>query len=126
MMTSAIRTLNGERVTDDSFPAQTIAAFCGVGNSESFFKQLRRQGYTPVFTRAFADHHNYDQADLNRLIKEAKDQGASGLITTAKDALKLASLEIDLPCYFLEIEISVDDDARLVKMIQTACHNREQ
>jgi tetraacyldisaccharide 4'-kinase len=125
MMTSAICTLNGERVTDDSLPAQPIAAFCGVGNPESFFKQLRQQGYTPVFTRAFADHHNYDQADLNRLIKEVKDHGARGLITTAKDALKLASLEIDLPCYVLEIEISIDDDARLMKMIQAACENRE-
>jgi len=125
MITSGIRTLNGERVTDDSLPAQPIAAFCGVGNPESFFKQLRRQSYPPVFTRAFADHHNYDQADLNRLIKEAKDQGARGLITTAKDALKLASLEIDLPCYVLEIEISVDDEARLMKMIQAASQNRE-
>jgi tetraacyldisaccharide 4'-kinase len=125
MMKSAIRTLNGERVTDDSLLAQPIAAFCGVGNPESFFNQLRQQGYTPVFTRAFADHHNYHQADLNRLIKEANDQGARGLVTTAKDALKLASLEIDLPCYVLEIEISVDDEARLLKMIQAACGNRE-
>jgi tetraacyldisaccharide-1-P 4'-kinase len=79
-----------------------------------------------VFTRAFSDHHDYNQADLNRMTKEAKDHGASGLITTAKDALKVASLEIELPCYVLEIEISIADDARLVKMIQAACQNRER
>ena len=126
MTTSGIRRLNGESVDNESLLGQPVAAFCGVGNPESFFKQLRQEGYEPVFTRAFADHHDYNQADLNRLTKEAKDHGASGLITTAKDALKLASLEIELPCYVLEIKISIADDARLVKMIQAACQNRER
>jgi tetraacyldisaccharide 4'-kinase len=126
MMTSGIRRLNGETVNDEGLLAQSVLAFCGVGNPESFFNQLRREGYTPVFTRAFADHHDYNQTDLNRLVKEARDHGASGLMTTAKDALKLASLELELPCYVLEIEISIADDARLVKMIQAASENRER
>lgn len=126
MMTSGIRRLNCESVNNESLLTQPVAAFCAVGNPESFFNQLRREGYSPVFTRSFADHHDYNQADLNRLIKEAKDHGASCLITTAKDALKLASLEIELPCYVLEIKISIADDARLVKMIQAVCQNRER
>ena len=121
MTTSGIRMLNGERVTDESLRPQPVAAFCGVGNPESFFKQLRQEGYAPVFTRAFNDHHNYDQADLTQLTKVAKDHGAHGLITTAKDANKLTSLQIDLPCYVLEIKVSIDDESPLVKMIQTAC-----
>jgi tetraacyldisaccharide 4'-kinase len=121
MVTSGIHRLNGESVNNESLRAQPLAAFCGVGNPESFFNQLRQEGYTPVFTRAFADHHNYSQSDLNRLTKEAKVNGARGLITTAKDAIKLASLELELPCYVLEIKISIDDDARLVKIIRTAC-----
>ena len=126
MMTSGIRRLNGETVSNESLRAQPVAAFCGVGNPESFFNQMRQEGYAPVFTRAFADHHDYNQTDLNRLIKEAKDHGASALVTTAKDALKLASLEIELPCYVLEIKISIADDARLLKMIRAACQNRER
>ena len=126
MITSGIRRLNGETVNNERLLAQSVLAFCGVGNPESFFNQLRQEGYAPVSTRAFADHHDYNQTDLNRLIKEARDHGASGLMTTAKDALKLASLELELPCYVLEIEISIADDARLVKMIQAACENRER
>jgi tetraacyldisaccharide 4'-kinase len=126
MTTSGIRMLSGENVNNERLLTQPVAAFCGIGNPESFFNQLRQEGYTTVFTRAFADHHNYCQADLNRLIKEAKNHGASGLITTAKDALKLASLELELPCYVLEIEISIDDDARLMKMIQVACQTHER
>jgi tetraacyldisaccharide 4'-kinase len=120
MTTSGIRRLNGENVNNENLLAQPVAAFCGVGNPESFFNQLRQAGHTPVLRRASADHHQYSQADLNRLIKEAKEHGANGLITTAKDAPKLASLELELPCYVLEIKISIADDARLIEMIRTA------
>jgi tetraacyldisaccharide 4'-kinase len=121
MMPSGIHRLNGESVNNDDLPAQPVAAFCGVGNPESFFNQLRQEGYTAVFTRAFADHHDYSQGDLNQLIKEAKNHGATGLITTAKDALKLDSLALELPCYVLEIKISIDDETGLMKMIRAAC-----
>ncbi|MGH9874241.1 MAG: tetraacyldisaccharide 4'-kinase [Pyrinomonadaceae bacterium] len=121
MIVSGIRKLNGESVTRDSLVDQSVAAFCGVGNPDSFFNQLRREGYTPAATRAFADHHNYNQSDLDRLVNDAKAHGAVGLITTAKDALKLASLKLELPCYVLEIKISIDDDAALLEMIRTVC-----
>jgi tetraacyldisaccharide 4'-kinase len=120
MTTSGIHRLSGES-KNDGLPAQPVAAFCGVGNPQSFFNQLRQEGLTPVFTRAYADHHDYSQADLNQLTKEAKNHGATGLITTAKDALKLASLELELPCYVLEIKISIDDETGLMKMIRAAC-----
>ncbi|HKB68795.1 MAG TPA: tetraacyldisaccharide 4'-kinase [Pyrinomonadaceae bacterium] len=121
MMTSGIHRLNGESVNNEGLPAQPVAAFCGVGNPESFFNQLRQEGCTPVFTRSFSDHHDYLQAELNQLTKEAKNHGATGLMTTAKDALKLASLELELPCYVLEIKISIDDETGLMKMIRAAC-----
>jgi tetraacyldisaccharide 4'-kinase len=91
-----------------------------VGNPESFFNHLRRDGYQLGFTRAFADHHRYSQPDLDQLVAQAKSSGAAALITTAKDATKLAELTLNLPCYVLEIEISIDDDERLVRLIQQA------
>ena len=121
MVSSGVRRLTGENVDRDSLLAHPLAAFCGVGNPESFFNQLRREGYTPALTRAFADHHDYDQSDLDRLISEAKAHDAGGLITTAKDALKLASLKLELPCYVLEIKISFAEDERLIEMIRNAC-----
>jgi tetraacyldisaccharide-1-P 4'-kinase len=39
----------------------------------------------------------------------AKESGATALITTAKDAVKLKGLTFALPCYVLEIEIAIDD-----------------
>ena len=118
MVTSGIRKLDGESVDRESIFSRPFGAFCGVGNPESFFTQLRHEGLAPAFTRTFADHHNYHQAELDTLVHEAKTGGAEGLITTAKDATKLSALNFELPCYVLEIQISIDEEDRLVEMIR--------
>jgi tetraacyldisaccharide 4'-kinase len=118
MVTSDIRGLNGERVNMESLGPQALVAFCGVGNPESFFKHLRREGFTLASTRAFGDHHDYNQVDVDGLVKEAKSVGAAALITTAKDATKLSAFDFDPPCYVLEIQILIDDAEQLINMVR--------
>jgi tetraacyldisaccharide 4'-kinase len=101
-----------------------FVAFCAIGNPDSFFEHLRKDGYTLKLTRAFADHHVYTQRDIDVLISEAQREGAQGLLTTAKDAVKLRSLRFDLPCYVLEIELEFDGEEKLVSMIREAISNR--
>jgi tetraacyldisaccharide 4'-kinase len=122
MTTSAIRTLNGETVERESLRSKALGAFCGLGNPESFFKHLRSEDFAPAFTRTFTDHHNYSQSEVDGLVKEAISSGAEGLITTAKDAIKLSTLNLDLPCYVLEIQISIDEGDQLIDLIRTTCH----
>ena len=107
-----------ETVSADSLP-QPVAAFCGIGNPTAFFTHLRNGGHTPAYTRAFPDHHVYTQADAASLSNDARNAGARLLLTTAKDAVKLRSLEFDLPCYVLEIELEfgADDEASIVGLI---------
>ena len=127
MVTSGIRRLDGENADTESLQSQTPGAFCGVGNPESFFNHLRREGFAPAFTRAFADHHDYNQSDIDALVNEAKTAGVKSLITTAKDATKLSALKLELPCYVVEIQISIDEEDRLVEIVRaTAYQNREQ
>jgi tetraacyldisaccharide 4'-kinase len=97
-----------------------FAAFCAIGNPASFYEHLRKDGFILKHTRAFADHHVYTQRDIDILISEAQLAGALGLLTTAKDAVKLRSLRFDLPCYVLEIELGFDDEEKLVSMIREA------
>jgi len=126
MVTSGVRQLNGQSVDKESL-SQRLAAFCGVGNPESFFNHLRREGCEPAFTLTFADHHNYRQSELDALVNEAKARGAEGLITTAKDATKLLTFDLELPCYLLDIQISIDEEDRLVKLIREIVYqNRER
>jgi len=112
-----------KRITplDHSGPAQPespVAAFCGVGNSESFFEQLEHAGFEVKFKRQFADHHRYSRDEIKRLVKDAENSHACSLITTAKDAVKLSPDFFDLPCYVLEIEISIADNQKLIELIK--------
>lgn len=86
-----------------------VGAFCAIGNPSSFFESLTRLGYELGLERAFVDHHDYSQSDVDALHQLARQTGANALITTAKDAVKLKSLAFSLPCYVLEIEIAIDD-----------------
>lgn len=117
MVTSGIRSLHGDPI-DKTSVAQPLAAFCGVGNPSSFFDHLRHEGYQPVLTRSFADHHDYKDSELEQLVIDAEAHGAKALITTAKDAVKLSSSKLRLPCFVLEIEISIDDEERFVELIR--------
>ena len=94
-----------------------VAAFCAVGNPESFFTQLRNAGYELALQKTFPDHHAYTQQDITHLIKEASCAGATNLITTAKDAVKLRSLSFTLPWHVFEIEIAIQNEDAFKQLI---------
>lgn len=120
MATAGFSRIDGARIEAAEFITKPMAAFCGVGNPRSFFTQVRSAGVNIVSEHTFADHFKYGQSHLDALVKEAQATGAQGLITTAKDATKLGNLRRDLPCYVLQIEIQIDDEEHLRKMILEA------
>ena len=99
---------------------QPIAAFCGLGNPNAFFQQLRDEGFDLQHTEAFRDHHKYSQTDIDDLSRRAADGGAQALITTTKDAVKLRSMRFGLPCYVLDIELQIEKADRLLALIDKA------
>jgi len=98
-----------------------LAAFCGVGNPRAFFDELRNLGYELSLTKSFPDHHWYRQQDLNLLVQEAAKLGVRSLVTTAKDAVKLTSLRIAMPCYVLDIKMEIDEATQFSDLIRKAC-----
>ena len=122
MVTSKIRPLQISRDTNatESRDLRSVAAFCAIGNPQGFFDHLRLDKLKLVHTKSFRDHHKYTQADLDRITGEALTHGAEGLITTAKDEVKLRSLRFELPCYVLEIEIEISEQEKLLELIDRA------
>lgn len=120
MVTRSMRSVTGESQQTSPVPSGPLAAFCAIGNPGSFFEHLRREDHTPILARTFPDHHVYDQSEIDSLILEARRIGARGLITTAKDAVKLQGLDLTLPCYVLEIEIVIEDAEELAAMLDRA------
>lgn len=74
------------RVKDRSF-----IAYAGIGRPEKFFATLRALGAKLIHAEAFPDHYMYGEQDAARLLHLAENETAA-LITTEKDASRLASL----------------------------------
>jgi tetraacyldisaccharide 4'-kinase len=67
-----------------------ILAFAGIGRPDSFLKSLTGLGAEVVSFRAFPDHHPYGAGDLDELVRLAGVSGAERIVTTEKDAVRLA------------------------------------
>jgi len=80
----------GSGVAIETLRAQKAAAFCGIANSRAFFKDLRRWGFSLAAEDAFPDHHVYTEQEIRGLVAGAQAKGAAALLTTEKDAVKLA------------------------------------
>jgi tetraacyldisaccharide 4'-kinase len=80
-----------------------VFAFAGLANNEQFFLMLRENGVDLVGTRGFPDHHDYGRIET-ALIKQMA-RGADLIVTTEKDAVKLADRDM-IP---VAIEFVIDD-----------------
>jgi tetraacyldisaccharide 4'-kinase len=109
-----------KNVANGLTPPARVAAFCAVGNPSSFFANLRQAGYELALEKSFPDHHVYSQEEIDSLTHSAKKTGAESLITTAKDAVKLRTLSFSIPAYVWEIEISIDNEAALARLVLDA------
>jgi tetraacyldisaccharide 4'-kinase len=67
-----------------------VAAFCGLGNPDSYQRTLADLGITPQLWRTFPDHHAYTRNDVDDLRRWAGQLPNDGIVlTTQKDAVKL-------------------------------------
>jgi tetraacyldisaccharide-1-P 4'-kinase len=65
----------------------------------------------------FPDHHVYTSNDVEKLTIKARKRGAVILLTTAKDAVKLMDLKIDLPCFVVESEMVFAQESEFRKWL---------
>jgi tetraacyldisaccharide 4'-kinase len=115
--TIGTRLVNSNKFVELKTLPEPCVAFCALGNPKAFFKQIKRADLMSVHKKAFRDHHYYTQQDIEKLEQEAKEKDARCLITTAKDAVKLRGLKFELPCYSLEIEVEIDEEEKLKKLL---------
>ncbi|MEM9026447.1 MAG: tetraacyldisaccharide 4'-kinase, partial [Verrucomicrobiota bacterium] len=108
-----LQALDGdEQHTLDFLQNQRIAAFSGIATPESFEAFLRRYGAELRFVKRFLDHHRFTDGEIERVFEEALKAGASCVVTTEKDAVRLdAERPWPLPLYFLRLEIEILDGA---------------
>ena len=67
---------------------ELVGAFCGIGNPDGFRRTLSGLGIHAEL-RVFPDHHHYTPDDLDQLLRWQHARGATALLTTMKDLVKI-------------------------------------
>jgi tetraacyldisaccharide 4'-kinase len=91
-----------------------VLAFSGLGDNESFFGLLREIGARVVHTIEYPDHYAYRQGDMERI---ASVGGVDVIVTTEKDAIKIAFMDIPESLHYLAIDVHIDREKELLDMI---------
>ena len=94
-----------KRISLEDLSNKKIVAFCGLANSEQFFKMLEMLGGKIVWHRNFKDHHRYTLKELHKIKKKAENLQASYIVMTEKDAVKINDLSDDIADVFLYLDI---------------------
>lgn len=85
--------LKSEQRSLQGFSGQPCWLMCGIGNPDAFRATCKTAGLTIVGQSVYPDHHHYRKEDIDRVVAQARDQGAEIVITTLKDLVKLPVTE---------------------------------
>jgi tetraacyldisaccharide 4'-kinase len=99
-----------------------VAAFCGIGNPDGFWRSLEGGGVKLADRRAFPDHFAYSPADAAKLASWARETGATALLCTCKDLVKIGPLwSSELPLYALASQLELLDGADAFEALLRSC-----
>ena len=71
---------------------ERVIAVAGIARPRRFFDALASLRWTVAREIAFRDHHRYTPRDVERVTTAAREVGATMIVTTEKDAVRLAPL----------------------------------
>jgi tetraacyldisaccharide 4'-kinase len=118
--------ISGETLTGNTPPA---AAFCGIGEPDSFKMLLSDLGITVNSFIKFPDHHNFSSDDIGRIIESYKKTGSKLILTTQKDFVRIKNSELvlkakeenlyrkllyDYPLYYAKIKMQIEQNGEIL------------
>ena len=97
----------------DFLGGDPVFAFAGIGNPRSFLRTLEGIGISCLGFGRYEDHHAYSMKDLQKLSGKAQSAGASFLVTTEKDGIRLpVAWNPPIPVYCLRIRFEMSGGDR--------------
>ncbi len=91
---AAVLEVGGPAIKDPAvLKAERVLAVSGIGRPDSFRKLLSAAGGTVVHHCVFPDHHAYSREDVRFIQRNAEGLGVDRIVTTEKDAVKLAEFD---------------------------------
>jgi tetraacyldisaccharide 4'-kinase len=125
-----VEAAGARRIPALELPYSRVAAFCGLGNPESFWRTLDALGIHPAERVTFGDHHAYHPREMRRLAHHFQAAKAEAALTTEKDAINLCegcvALMAPLPVYWLKIRTEIDREAEFLEFVRSRLASRRQ
>jgi tetraacyldisaccharide 4'-kinase len=120
-----------------AFEGEPVLAFCGLGNPQAFFADLRKWGFSVIGGKTFPDHHRYNESDIISLLpamglkpgaRAQPTDEARALVTTEKDAANLPAAYKgeagrDVPMVACVIEASISEGAAFEQWLMARLPN---
>ncbi len=110
--------VEGEPISIEVMRGKRAVAFCGIGNSQAFFRGLEEVGITLLKRLSFPDHHRYRNQELAKIATLGKGEEDLCFITTEKDLVNMPG-----PPYLpnlLVAELSVGVPEGVVEIVKRA------
>ena len=114
------RRLGGEitLLSPSEIGAGPFFAFCGLGNPDAFFRDLRSWGLTVCGQMSFPDHHRYTEKDVSHIQMGAKRAGANAFVTTEKDERNLSAIGFEYaPVFVSAIDLIVSPEGDFKRIL---------
>ena len=94
-------------------PASRVFVVCGIAKPDRFVGDVAAAGWEIAGTMTFRDHHRFTARDLDRVISAATIARSSIVLTTEKDAVRLASLDLKgTPIAALPLVVGIEPQDR--------------
>lgn len=108
----------GEPLAFSDLKGERCMAFAGIADPAGFFDSLEKEGVQLVTTLAFSDHICYGDAEIAAVLRLKKASRSAFMVTTEKDAVKLAPFMDQLgTVYVAQLDLELLDAPLLQEML---------
>jgi tetraacyldisaccharide 4'-kinase len=109
-LTQAVRYPGARPLRLEALAGMSLAAMAGLARPEVLAASLREMGVDLKHFFTLPDHHAFTAAELAGFVATARGLGATGLVTTEKDWMRLAGTwRADLPLYVVHLHVNLLD-----------------
>jgi tetraacyldisaccharide 4'-kinase len=104
-------------------PASRVFVATGIARPDRFVADVEGAGWEISGVMEFRDHHRYHPRDITRIAAEARAKGSAIVLTTEKDAVRLAACDLTgLPIASVPLSIAVEPAEAFQKWLLGRIH----
>jgi len=92
----------------DFLEGKWVGAISAIAVPENFERSLEELGAKVEISRRFSDHHRFSRRNVDDFMQRCVERDMDMIVTTEKDAVRFPRpTEINVPIYFLRIEVQI-------------------